>query len=142
MDTLKVKVKDIQETGLKGALKVAPEDLGLENSEDIQFINPVDVKFDLEKVSNNVWAKIGVAAKFKTICSRCLEPIESSVKEHLKLNFPIEKQTDAIDLGEDIRQEMVMDIPLRLLCKEDCKGLCVHCGVNLNIEKCQCASSL
>jgi uncharacterized protein len=142
MDTLKIRVRDIQEEGLKGSLKVPSKDLGLENSDDIQFIDPVDVNFDLEKVSNTVLAKIKVAAKFTSICSRCLEPVESSVKENLKLNFPTENQTDYIDLGEDIRQEMVMDMPVRLLCKDDCKGLCVHCGVNLNTEKCQCASSL
>lgn len=142
MDTLKIRIRDIQDEGSKSSLKVASKELGLENTDDVSFIDPVSVDYDLEKVSNTVLAKINVTAKFNTICSRCLEPVESSIKEKLNLNFSIEKQTDFIDLGEDIRQEMVMDMPVRVLCKEDCKGLCVHCGVNLNIEKCQCASSL
>ena len=142
MDTLKVRVREIQEEGYKSSLKIASKDLGLEDADNIQFIDPVDVEFDLEKVSNTVLAKVKVLAKFSTICSRCLEPVESGIKENLRFNFSIEKQTDYIDLGEDIRQEMVMDIPVRILCKEDCKGLCVHCGVNLNTEKCQCASSV
>lgn len=142
METLKIKIKDIQSSGLKESLQVAAKDLGLEGTDDVHFLDPVKVDFNLEKVSNMVLANVKVIAKISTICGRCLEEVREELKENLEFNFSIDQRDDFIDLTEDIRQEMVMDIPVRVLCKQDCKGLCVHCGVNLNTEKCQCASSV
>lgn len=142
METLKIKIKNIQSSGLKESLQVAARDLGLEDAGDIHFNHPVRVDFNLEKVSDMVLANVKVVAKFSTICGRCLEEVQEELKENLDLNFSINPRDEFIDLTEDIRQEMVMDVPVRVLCKQDCKGLCVHCGVNLNTEQCQCASSV
>jgi len=45
---------------------------------------------------------------------------------------------DRIDLGEMVREQMHLALPLRRLCREDCGGLCPSCGVNRNIESCDC----
>jgi len=138
METLKIKIKDIPSSGLTESLQVAARDLALEDTGDIHFNDPVKVDFNLEKVSDMVLADVKVTAKFSTICGRCLEEVQQELKEDLELNFSINPRDEFIDLTEDIRQEMVLDMPVRVLCKQDCKGLCVHCGANLNTEKCQC----
>ncbi len=139
MESLKIKIKDISpSSGLKQSFQVAAKDLALEDTGDIHFNDPVKVDFNLEKVSDMVLAKVNVVAKFSTSCGRCLEEVQQELKENLELNFSINPKDEFIDLTEDIRQEMVIDMPVRVLCKQDCKGLCVHCGVNLNTEKCQC----
>jgi uncharacterized protein len=43
-----------------------------------------------------------------------------------------------IDLADDVRQTVVLAVPLKLLCKEECKGLCPRCGADLNKELCIC----
>ncbi|MCX5681113.1 MAG: DUF177 domain-containing protein [Candidatus Omnitrophica bacterium] len=43
-----------------------------------------------------------------------------------------------MDVGEDIREEIILGFPDKVLCAEECKGLCAGCGANLNNEKCQC----
>ena len=43
-----------------------------------------------------------------------------------------------IDISDDIRQMILLSIPLKLLCNEDCKGLCPKCGKNRNNEQCDC----
>ncbi len=47
-------------------------------------------------------------------------------------------QNDEIDLNELIRENMLLAVPLKSLCREDCRGLCPLCGCNLNREKCSC----
>ena len=58
------------------------------------------------------------------------------VKEDLDFQF---YEGDRFDLGEVIRELIVLDEPMKHLCSEDCKGLCQKCGKNLNEGPCGCA---
>jgi DUF177 domain-containing protein len=95
-------------------------------------------------------------------CGRCLEPFVKELDEELDLFFmPRGKEADAdeeeqevelsdrdmvvayydkdrIDLGEMVREQMHLALPLRRLCREDCRGLCPSCGVNRNTGTCEC----
>lgn len=48
---------------------------------------------------------------------------------------------DEIDLDEIIRQEVVFNLPVRVVCSDDCKGLCQYCGANLNQGRCKCETN-
>ncbi len=58
--------------------------------------------------------------------------------EHLSLDA---YEGDAIDLDELVREQVVLALPTRHLCREDCKGLCPTCGADLNAEACACGQS-
>ena len=45
---------------------------------------------------------------------------------------------DALDVEELVRNELIVQWPIRVLCKDDCKGICSRCGANLNIQTCDC----
>ncbi|OGO16577.1 MAG: hypothetical protein A2Z02_01325, partial [Chloroflexi bacterium RBG_16_48_7] len=93
----------------------------------------------------------------KGICGRCLEPFEYVRKLKVEEEFlptvdintglPAETRDDAfqidehhqIDLGDVIYQYACMSIPMKLVCKEDCAGICPTCGKNLNKGKCGCS---
>jgi uncharacterized protein len=45
---------------------------------------------------------------------------------------------EVIDLESIIREQIILTLPLKPLCSEDCRGLCTRCGVNLNQERCAC----
>jgi uncharacterized protein len=45
-----------------------------------------------------------------------------------------------LDLGEDVRQFLILAVPQKLLCRDDCKGLCPECGVNRNKVQCECTT--
>ncbi|MBI4417285.1 MAG: DUF177 domain-containing protein [Ignavibacteriales bacterium] len=47
--------------------------------------------------------------------------------------------SNMIDLGEDVRQFLILSLPLKMLCREDCAGLCPVCGTNRNKSSCSCA---
>lgn len=60
------------------------------------------------------------------------------VKEDLEFTF---YEGESFDLGAIIREQLILEIPMQLLCKEDCKGLCQTCGKNLNEGPCQCKTA-
>jgi len=100
-----------------------------------------------------------LAGQFATSCARCLEPVAQNVARRFDLLYRPQgadagrdelSVTDAeAEIGyyqgqgvllEDIlREQVLLAVPLKAICREDCKGLCPHCGKNLNVEQCSCA---
>ncbi|HEX2865959.1 MAG TPA: DUF177 domain-containing protein [Ignavibacteriales bacterium] len=86
-------------------------------------------------------------------CDRCGEEFTAELKSDFKLVYLfgenpggseadnlyyITPDEDKIDLKPDVVEYAQLSIPMKKLCKEDCSGLCPHCGVNLNKETCNC----
>jgi uncharacterized protein len=46
-----------------------------------------------------------------------------------------------VELDDEIRQEIILDYPMKIICKAECKGLCPNCGQNLNTGECDCNKS-
>ncbi len=134
---MKIIIKDIPARGLDLREDLDPEAMGLKDK-DIRCVTPLHVEAKVEKIQDTVIAKAHVEADFQFECARCLESVEQHKSEDFMFDYPIENLTDAIDLGEDIRQEVILILPVTVLCKEACKGLCPGCGANLNLEACKC----
>jgi uncharacterized protein len=85
-------------------------------------------------------------AKAPVTCARCLADftytIGFSFAEYYKKQ-PEEGayayQDETIDLGAMLEDNVVVNLPTKLLCREDCKGLCSRCGADLNLGSCGCA---
>jgi len=106
--------------------------------EGARFPQPVKVRAEIYKITNAVTVDLSIAAAVYFDCSRCLNEFKLDFKRELRLNYPVERVNQVIDLDEDIRQEIILALPLKPLCLKDCRGLCPKCGVNLNNEKCEC----
>lgn len=89
----------------------------------------------------------------KAQCARCLEEfdkkIETKFSAGLVQNEDMESDeiqmlvTDGmIRMDEIVKQLIYLSMPMKSLCRDDCKGICPNCGVNLNEEICQCESRL
>jgi uncharacterized protein len=109
---------------------------------------------------------IRVAGEFSTkvelLCARCLEPIARDVAKKFDLLYRPQGadagkaelsvtaaeaevsyyQGDELLLEDVLREQVLLALPLKAICREDCKGLCPHCGKNLNQEQCNCAEPL
>lgn len=114
----------------------------------------VHVDARLEKRPDELYleARIRTAAQF--VCDRCLAEFTRGLEPGYSMHYlhseaeaarfdPAEVQvlapgTPSIDLTEDVRQTVLVAVPLKLLCKESCKGLCPTCGKNLNDGSCTC----
>jgi uncharacterized protein len=95
---------------------------------------------------------------FELLCARCVEPVPTPLTGDFDLIFrpqaaDAESGERAITLDETeigyyeesglsledvVREQVLLSLPTRTLCKEDCKGLCPRCGQNLNLEPCTC----
>ena len=134
---MKVKVRGIPQDGIHVEESVEPAEIGI-TDEEITCLAPLVIAADVERVGNIVVAAAEVKIRVSFSCSRCMEEVERESSENYKFEYEVNDKTEFIDLGEDIRQEMIMNLPLRILCREDCKGICLHCGANLNEEDCSC----
>ena len=90
---------------------------------------------------------------FHSICDRCQKefqvPLSVSFEFNLALKETEETGEDTIivsggmlDINELVRDNLILAVPMKLLCNEDCKGLCVRCGVDLNEVTCSCVEDV
>jgi len=103
-----------------------------------------------------------LSTRLELQCARCLEPITQEIKREFELLYrPLGTDagrdelsvTDAeAEIGyyqggglllEDVlREQVLLALPLKITCREDCKGLCPQCGKNLNQEQCSCSTEV
>ena len=99
-----------------------------------------------------------VAGNFRVPCARCVEPVDVPLETDFDLIFrPIGAdagasersitapeteigyyQGDSLLLEDVLREQVLLSLPVRTLCKPDCKGLCPRCGQNRNSQECSC----
>ena len=95
-------------------------------------------------------------------CARCLEPVIQEVRRKFDLLYrPLGAdagreelsvtgaeaevsyyQGDGLLLEDAVREQVLLAVPLKVICREDCKGLCPHCGTNQNLERCSCSEPM
>lgn len=99
-----------------------------------------------------------VQAQLEFSCARCLDPVKHDVDKSFDLIYRpqgVDRRADEASISEAeteigyyqgegllledaLREQVLLATPVRALCREDCKGLCPHCGRNLNLEQCNC----
>lgn len=94
----------------------------------------VDLEFSVGGSSILMEGRIEV--RWRVACNRCLELHLATAAGELEETYPISAET--VDVTEEVRQALVLSLPERSLCREDCKGLCPRCGGNLNEGSCRC----
>lgn len=115
------------------------------------FVSPISVKGEAVSRIGGIQLAAKVEFDFSMPCDRCMEPIhkrvsysfshilvanlEDSEKEEEEY---IQVEGDRLDLDELIRADILLELPIKYLCREDCKGLCPSCGENLNHGSCDC----
>ncbi len=134
---IKIAVRDIPSQGLDIDQSIPKEGIGL-SAQEVDIRSLLNVKAHLEKVDNVVVANAHIKAEFGYMCARCLQELSSTEERSYIFDFELDPATEYVDLGEEIRQEMILSNPAKVLCSDDCKGICPECGANLNVEQCKC----
>jgi uncharacterized protein len=120
-------------------------------------LQKVDIDCHISKTSSTIFIKGKISFLLDIGCGRCLEdavlhvdsdftytlvPAKPETREDLELNAEELEigyyQGDFIDLTPIVCEQIILQIPIKPLCKEDCKGLCPQCGINLNNASCNC----
>jgi len=134
---MKIHIRQIKPDGLELSESLSSEWVGLTRKDNIRFIVPVDVKVKVTRADDEAFVEIEASSRYEAFCYRCLEDMENNWAANFTLSFSIEKQAEFIDISEDVRQELILNLPTRILCRDICKGLCIDCGVNLNKQECE-----
>lgn len=94
----------------------------------LNFSGRIEVEAQLDAVVN-------------TKCARCLKPLQfpvnMDVKETVGEDGVILEGT-ILNVDNIVKNNIVVELPIRFLCKDDCKGICSICGADLNITECNC----
>ncbi len=122
---------------------------------DERFSKEVFVKAELEKRRRQLFLTGHVKTSGKFVCDRCLTEFEKDLSVDYRMTYVynrndageidkdeiivIHPSTNEIEIDEDVRQYILISVPLKLVCKENCAGLCATCGKNLNYETCTCS---
>ncbi|MCF8240022.1 MAG: DUF177 domain-containing protein [Melioribacteraceae bacterium] len=144
-----IKISDYSDGIHDLALEKKAEELELEEP----FFGKVKVDGRMDKASHQIYLDCEVLSEAKFICDRCAE----EYIEHLANNFQliylisrseeenedenvyfINPETTKINISGDVIEFVKLSVPMKKLCRDDCKGLCPKCGTNLNHGTCDC----
>lgn len=138
MPALKFAVRDIKDQeGLAFTGPVPVEEFegkGLFGEATLQGECSVDLEFSVG--GSRILMEGRLTGSWLVPCNRCLKPHPIPLAGELEETYPTTQ--DSIDVSDQVRQALVLSLPVRSLCREDCKGLCPGCGANLNDEPCRC----
>ena len=159
--TLQINLKTIPETGLAVAIDLGPEWFARWHEEDpgLEFADArITGHVHLSKHGHDILVRGSLSGQMELACSRCLEPFAApaaidfdlllvpgpptaaAAEEELSpTDLDLDYYTgEIVDLESLLREQIILMMPLKPLCDEACKGLCPHCGANLNRETCSC----
>ncbi|MBM2844838.1 MAG: hypothetical protein HW407_150 [Bacteroidetes bacterium] len=150
---MKIQVGNLSDGYHEYLLEAKPTDFGLEEG----FNSEILVNAVLDKTGNQIYLKADVRTHGSFGCDRCASPFEAPVSSKFQACYFTEGEEvvnvdpeelrmippgfSVIDITDDIRQTILLAIPLKLLCSDTCRGLCPQCGKNLNTGSCECSDT-
>ena len=130
---------------------IGPDGLNVAGTEDAAFLEldeaggfPCEVvgkvRYDLNAslARQDLLVTGSALVMVKTQCALCLKDITVEAGSKEICIFREKVPDEIVDITDDIREDILLSIPDRFKCSEDCKGLCPGCGANLNDESCRC----
>lgn len=123
---------------------------------DDDSVKNLDVHLKIDKAFDSLHFQLNAAFDKKVQCDRCLEDNEKHFQHTYEFVYSrsasltdlsdpdsdvrfLQHDQNIIDITEDVIQTVLLAIPMKNVCKDDCKGLCSTCGINKNKEKCSCS---
>ena len=154
---MKVDLKTLEDFETSFDFTLEPGEIDLE-SDAARLKNKVRARGKLRKGIAQIDIEGEIFADVEFGCTRCLQPTETSLELPFRAvfvtpeNYSQEKEVEIsaddlevsifegsrIDLGELVREQILLNLPTQIFCREDCQGLCQKCGANRNLIDCKC----
>jgi uncharacterized protein len=154
---MRIELDKLEEHGGKFERLYDAEQLPLDDPE-VRLVEPAEVSGRIRREGTEVALRGQLQAKLEVVCGRCLQPVELPISADFSERFvrdvswAAEEQHElqpedlnvsvfdgeALELDELVREELLLAVPVNVLCRDDCKGLCPSCGIDRNLNKCQC----
>ncbi len=150
-------VKDLAVRKLRIHKTYAPGALDF-HSVEIRQVEPLQVRATAELVEGQIRVHGALHTRLELVCARCLEPVMEEVGREFDLFYrpmvttPREEEVqlklddteigffrgEGLFLADVLAEQVILALPMKVICRSDCRGLCPHCGANLNSEQCRC----
>lgn len=143
--------ENITSLPIEGNINIDEVDI---NGRVINFDKPIDYKGTIYRVGMDKFIDIDIEYNYSEFCGRCLNSFIKSSKTKLIGQLVIGNENEDVfeDLGEeiifyngeildltnDIKSMIILDLPMKPICKEECEGLCPVCGIDKNKHNCDC----
>ncbi|MBI2094542.1 MAG: DUF177 domain-containing protein [Candidatus Omnitrophica bacterium] len=105
----------------------------------MSFPGPIRLRVEAWKSKDGLTVSARVEGDRRLVCSLCLEEFNNLFEKDITLHYDI-KGLDSVIVDAEVRDEIILEHPIRAVCRAGCKGLCPSCGANLNRETCRCKS--
>jgi len=166
---MKIDIQYLPDDGIEQQYRMEARQFGVLNDlvdrGECQFTDPIGIALKIIPQREVIKVRGSLDFTVKLACSRCLEPFKTRVHTKFTLRFsriipsdttpsPEEVELTAeqiglnyfegeqIDLKEPVQEQIVLAIPYKPLCREACKGICQHCGADLNTASCDCGAKV
>ncbi len=122
----------------------------------LDFATPLNVDLQASRVGlDQILIRGTLTGALAQECRRCLKPVQAPVRAEIAALYgptdetvddedgeirPVDPRASEIDLTDLVREEVLLSAPAYAECSEGCKGLCPGCGIDLNVETCQCVT--
>jgi len=130
------------------------------HTHDFRQVDPLEVRATAEMVEGQIRIFGELRTRVELPCARCLEPVVEEVTRDFDLYYrPMQSisreeefrlklddteiaffEGDGLFLTDVLAEQVLLAIPMKIICRSDCKGLCPHCGAYLNSDECRCES--
>ena len=151
---MKIIVSEIPDEGLELELKDNIQ------SDTVKILSPVTAVLRLDKVGSNVLAKGALSGDTELQCARCLKHFTTRISSQVNVVYhpandiakseqhqlkadeldTVFYSNDLIETDDLLREQLILNLPMKPLCSQDCKGFCPSCGSDLNVSGCNCVT--
>lgn len=128
--------------------------------ERVGLTEPAAVNGKIRLAGNEVFVNGHIETRAQVECDRCLRPVQLPVNADFALEYISDSEYEssevaelteeemsvavfdgqAIDVDEIVKEQILLAVPTRMLCREDCKGICPECGTDRNTGECNCVT--
>jgi uncharacterized protein len=150
-------VKDLAVRKVRIRKTYAPGSIDFGTNE-VKQAEPLEVTATAELIEGQIRIAGELETKIEMVCARCLEPVIEEIHKDFDLFYqPLPKGTrheeerlkdddteigffegEGLFLADVLKEQVLLSLPMKVICQSDCRGLCPSCGANLNHEECRC----
>jgi uncharacterized protein len=129
------------------------------HSNDFRQVEPLEVRATAELVDDQIRIHGTIHTRLELICARCLDTVMEEISKDVDLFYrrttalPADDEDarlnlddteigffegDGLFLADVLAEQVNLALPMKVICRSDCRGLCTQCGANLNHDECRC----
>jgi uncharacterized protein len=166
VDKLKIRVADITEKARilesTDSYSHYPALVKAQESGECAFISPISTSLSVAREYDHLRVHGNIGSSVKLTCSRCLSEYSTDIASSFTIIYTRSTENqpedevelgeedlisatysgDEIDFTDEIAEQVLLEIPYKPLCAEECRGLCFTCGADLNSMTCSCDESV